>query len=108
MAAASGASVLAEQIVSQLDNFKPPHPKGAMISDAALAGGSHEHFTEGDASDPAKKQDSGGEMATAMLQKLQERILQLENQIKELEEDSESSGSEQRSKSMINGRSRKA
>ncbi|KAF8531405.1 CTP synthase [Gautieria morchelliformis] len=97
VAAASGSSVLAEQMASQLDNYKPPHPAGAMISDAALAGGSHEHFTEGDASDPAKKEDSGSE-----------RILQLENKIKELEEDSESSGSERRSKSMVNGRDRKA
>lgn len=79
-----------------------------MISDAALAGGSYEHFTEGDASDPAKKEDSGGEMATARFQKLQERILQLENKIKELEEDSESSGSERRANSMVNGRGRKA
>jgi hypothetical protein len=79
-----------------------------MISDAALAGASHEHFTEGDASDPAKKEDSGGDKATARLQKLQERILQLENKIKDLEEDSESSGSERRSKSMVNGRDRKA
>lgn len=107
MAAASGPAVLAEQIASQLVNFKPPHPAGAMISDAALARGSHEHLTEGDASDPAKKEDLGGDKATARIQMLQERILQLENQIKELNEDSESSGSERRSKSMINGRNEK-
>jgi hypothetical protein len=108
VAAASGAPVLAEQIAFQMVSFKPPHPKGAMISDAALAGGSHEHFTEGGASDPAKKEESGGEMAAARFQKLQERILQLENKIKELEEESESSGSEHRSRSMVNGRGRKA
>ncbi|KAF8580186.1 CTP synthase [Ramaria rubella] len=104
VSAASGVSVLAEQIASQLATFKPPHPEGSMISDAALARGSQEHFTEGDASDPAKKENHRDDKVTAKMQKLQERILQLENKIKDLEEASESSGSEQAFKPTANGR----
>ena len=75
-----------------------------MISEAALARGSHEHVTQGNPSDTDKTESAEDGSARAKIQKLQERILQLENKIKDLQEDAESSGSERRFKPRINGR----
>lgn len=75
-----------------------------MISEAALARVSHEHVTEGNSSDPDKTETAEDGSARAKVQKLQERILQLENKIKILQEDAESSGSERRFKPKMNGR----
>lgn len=36
VAAASGQQVLREQIVYQMNGFRPPHPKEAMVSEEAL------------------------------------------------------------------------
>lgn len=36
VAAASGAKVLEQQIENQLRSFKPPHPEGSMVDEAAL------------------------------------------------------------------------
>ncbi|KAI0297568.1 P-loop containing nucleoside triphosphate hydrolase protein [Multifurca ochricompacta] len=44
IAAACGEDVLEQQMVQQLQNFRPPHPKEAMIGEQALIQGSREQL----------------------------------------------------------------
>ncbi|KAF9226343.1 CTP synthase [Gyrodon lividus] len=43
IAAACGVSVLEEQLEEQMQNFKPPHPEGAMVSEETLRARTMEH-----------------------------------------------------------------
>lgn len=90
IAAASGTSVLKEQINSQLATFKSPHPISSMVPDSERSLTSEEHLTQGNASDP-KKKEAGEQSKDTQIAKLQERILQLESTIKELQDEKDRS-----------------
>lgn len=57
-----------------------------MIPDSERSASSEEHLTKGDSSDP-KKKEAGEQSKETKITKLQERILQLEGTIKELQDD---------------------
>lgn len=86
IAAACGTSVLKEQIDSQLATFKSPHPISSMIPDSERSLSSEEHLTKGNSSDP-KKKEAGEQSKDTQISKLQERIMQLESTIKELQDE---------------------
>jgi len=86
IAAAAGSNVLEEQIEAQLASFKPPHPVAAMVLDSARGMDTEEHMTTGGKADPKKKEE-GEETKEATIERLKQRIIQLESTLKELQDE---------------------
>ncbi|KIJ37272.1 hypothetical protein M422DRAFT_781838 [Sphaerobolus stellatus SS14] len=102
IAAASGSTVLAEQIESQLATFKPPHPVAVMVPDSARGIDTEEHLTTGGKADP-KKKEVGEETKDAMIERLKQRVVQLEGAVKELRDDVTAREKAEKSAVKVNG-----